>query len=180
VYNIMHPRTPVVLTSIAVTTPPDKITYTTGETLDLTGLVVTAAYSDGSTHTVTGYDTSPAEGTTLDTAGTVTVTVSYTEDGVTETDTFDVTVHEPVVLTSIAVTTLPDKVTQRMGRPLDFTGLVVTATYSDGSSHTVTGYTTSPAEGTTLYILGARTVTVSYTEDGITKTATFGITVSLT
>ncbi len=83
-----------VLESIAVTTPPAKTSYTVGEVLDLTGLVVTATYSDGSSGVVTEYSTLPASGSTLDTAGTLTITVSYTEGDVTKTTTFDVLVNE--------------------------------------------------------------------------------------
>ncbi len=80
------------LESIAITSEPTKMTYTVGEALDLTGLVVTAHYSDGSDAPVTTYTTNPENGSTLDAAGTVTVTVSYTEGDVTKTATFDVTV----------------------------------------------------------------------------------------
>lgn len=80
------------LDSIAVTTQPTKTSYTVGDTLDLSGMVVTASYSDGSTAPVTQYTTAPAGGSTLDTAGTITVTVSYTKDDVTQTTTFDVQV----------------------------------------------------------------------------------------
>lgn len=83
-----------VLESIAVTTQPTKKAYTVGEALDLTGLEVTATYSDGSSGVVTGYTTSPAGGSTLDTIGTVIITVSYTEGDVTMTTTFDVQVNE--------------------------------------------------------------------------------------
>ncbi len=84
---------PVVLESISVTTPPTKTTYTAGETLDLAGLVVTANYSDNSSSAITEYTTTPAAGATLDTPGTVTVTVSFTVGEVTKTTTFDVQVN---------------------------------------------------------------------------------------
>jgi hypothetical protein len=48
-----------------------------GEAFDSTGLVVTAAYDDGSQKAVTGYTLSPANGAALTTAGTQTVTVTY-------------------------------------------------------------------------------------------------------
>lgn len=84
---------PAALQSIAVTTPPAKTTYTVGEVLDLSGLVVTATYSDNSSKAVTGYTAAPPDSSTLDTAGTVTVTISYTEGTVTKTTTFDVQVN---------------------------------------------------------------------------------------
>lgn len=40
---------PLILQSIAITTPASKLNYTVGDTLDIAGLVVTGAYSDGST-----------------------------------------------------------------------------------------------------------------------------------
>ena len=44
------------LSGISVTTLPNKTAYTFGETLDPAGMVVTAAYSDGSSAPVTGYE----------------------------------------------------------------------------------------------------------------------------
>lgn len=43
----------VTLSGITVTTPPTKTTYTVGETLDITGLAVTATCTDGTTQAVT-------------------------------------------------------------------------------------------------------------------------------
>jgi len=76
-----------VVTEITVGAPT-KTSYTVGDTLDTTGMTVTANYSDGSTADVTAKAT--VDTTTLSTAGTVTVTVTY--EGFT--DTFTVTVTE--------------------------------------------------------------------------------------
>lgn len=84
---------PVVLESISVTTPPTKATYTVGETLDLTGMVVTASYSNNTTNIVTGYTTTPAEGSTLSVEGTITIDVSYTEANLTKTTSFTIQVN---------------------------------------------------------------------------------------
>ncbi|MDR0791339.1 MAG: bacterial Ig-like domain-containing protein [Methanomassiliicoccaceae archaeon] len=83
---------PATLTDITVTAQPAKATYLVGETLNLAGLVITATYSDNSTAAVTGYNTSQADGSALDTAGTITVTVSYTEGSEIRTASFTVTV----------------------------------------------------------------------------------------
>ena len=81
------------LASIAVTTPPDTVTFTEGATLNLAGMVVTATYADGATRNVTAYvTTDPAAGVTLTTPGTVTVTIIYTEHGITRTTTQAITV----------------------------------------------------------------------------------------
>lgn len=53
--------------------------------------------------------------------------------------------------------------------------MVVKATYSDGATANVTGYSCSP---TVLSTVGTQTITVSYTENGVTKTATTSVTVN--
>lgn len=79
------------LESIDVTTLPSKTTYQVGDTLDTTGIVVTATYSDESTVDVTSSCSySP---TTLSTAGNQTITVTYEN----ESTTFNVTVNNPGV-----------------------------------------------------------------------------------
>ena len=160
---------PALLESIAVTAPPSKTTYFAGEALDLTGLVVTATYNDGSSQAVTGYSTSPAEGAALNIVGQQSVTVSY--EGITTS--FTVTVNA-IVIESITVTTPPSKTTYFAGEALDLAGLVVTATYNNGSSQAVTGYSTSLDEGAALNIVGQQSVTVSY--EG--KSAEFTVTVN--
>ncbi len=84
VYGSPTKDVPVELTSISVTKAPDKVVYTVGEELDLTGMIVTAAYSDNSTETVTDYTVSGYTST----VGTKTVTVTYNG----KTATFTVTV----------------------------------------------------------------------------------------
>ena len=79
--------------SVSVSSPPATTSYSTGETLDAEGLVVTALYPSGTTLDVTARCTlSPAAGSTLSTAGTVTVTVSYAEGSIVKTCSFEVTV----------------------------------------------------------------------------------------
>ena len=57
---------------------------------------------------------------------------------------------------------------------IDTSKITVTAHYSDSTSGTVTGWNLSETSWTTA---GSKTVTVSYTLNGITKTTTFNITV---
>ncbi len=97
-----HPDTLISLicetvSSISVSSLPATTSYSTGETLDAEGLVVTALYPSGTTLDVTERCTlSPAAGSVLSAAGIVTVTVSYLEGGVVKTCSFEVTVAEPV------------------------------------------------------------------------------------
>ena len=94
--------TPKTLTEISVTTAPSKTTYTAGENFDETGMVVTATYSDSSTAPVTGYTVT--DGTAL-AEGKTSVTISYTEGGVTKTTTQAITVNAaPVVPDKYTVT----------------------------------------------------------------------------
>lgn len=78
-----------VLTGISITTQPTKTTYAVGGSFDSTGMVVTATYDTGKTKEVTGFTFSPQ---TFSSAGTKTVTISYTENGITKTTTLSVTV----------------------------------------------------------------------------------------
>ena len=160
----------VKLVSIAITTPPAKTTYVSGETFNPAGMVVTATYSNGATLKATGYSFSPD---TALTDGTTSVTIEYTEGGVTKTAEQPITVVHR--LESISITTKPTKTTYEYGDSFQSAGMVVKATYSDGATANVTGYSCSP---TLLSTVGTQTITVSYTENGVTKTATTSVTVN--
>lgn len=171
------------LKSINIGEMPAKITYTQGEELDLNGLKVIASYTDGTKSPidldnvdVTGYDPY--------TVGVQTVTVSYTETYGEETITrkarFEVTVEEeqvePVVLDSLAVTA-PNKTVYEIGDEFNADGMVVKAVYSDGtekvlseSDYSISGFDSSEA--------GIITISVSYEEDGIIKTAEYDVTIN--
>ena len=139
--------------SISITNPPDKTEYNAGEPLDLTGLVVTAAYSEGEPKVVTitmenisGYN--PAE------PGVQTITVTYGG----KTAAFTITV---IAVDSVEVINQPNKTIYRRGEPQDFTGIAVIATYSDETIFpipfddlTFTGFSSATA--------GTKTVTVSF------------------
>ena len=80
-----------------------------------------------------------------------------------------------VITSSVAVTHAPTKTTYNVGETFDPTGLVVTATYADGTTENVTdGCTFSP----TVMAANTTAVTVSYSEGGVTKTTTTPVTVT--
>lgn len=137
-------------------------------------MVVEATYVLGSvpiaTSAITGYSVSP---TTL-TDGITSVTITYSEGGVTCSATQNVTVTHK--LTQIAVTSNPTKTNYEYGDTLATTGMVVTATYSDGATATVSGYTCSPTSLNT--VTSSQAITVSYSENGVTKTTTFNVVVN--
>ena len=163
------------LASIKVT-PPSKLTYKPGEDLDTAGMKVTAVYADGSEADVTaeavlsGYDKDKEE--------VQTITVTYEEDGRERTATFNVTVsaEEPEpVLSSIKVTP-PTKLSYKTGEDLDTAGMKVTAVYSNNLEKDVTDQ--AVLSGFNKNKAGSQTVTVTYTEDGVTVTSSFAVTVT--
>lgn len=82
------------LKSIAITTPPDNITYLPGEVFDPAGTVVTASYSNGATLTATGWTYSPSGALP---EGTSEVEIIYTEAGVTKTAVQAITVERGTI-----------------------------------------------------------------------------------
>lgn len=159
----------MITSGIAVTTQPTKTTYYIGEAFDPAGMVVTATFADDTTANVTeDCEFSPQTMA----AGTQSVTVTYQRAGVQKTASVAVAVR---VLDHIDVTTEPSKKAYKYGETFNPAGMVVTAHYTDGSSQAVSGYTYSPAGALAT---GNTTITVSYSEGGVTKTDTQTITVT--
>ena len=159
------------LKKIQIITPPTETAYEIGDTIDLTGMVVHAFYSDGTSHEISNYTYSPH---VVSSASDTEVTITYTEDGITKTAIQDITVGNTPNLVSIAVSVPPTKVIYKAGEYFDPSGMVVTATFDNGTTKTVSGYTYSP---TRTLQQGDSVVTISYTKKGITKTTTQNITV---
>lgn len=118
------------VTGITVSKMPDKTTYYQGEIFDSTGLEISKTYSDGALETITDYEISGFDSSSPG-AKVVTVTASG------KTTTFEITVSEASI-TAISVTTMPSKVNYHIGKEFDSTGIVVTATASDGNTIDVT------------------------------------------
>ena len=79
-----------------------------------------------------------------------------------------------VITSSVAVTHAPTKTTYNVGETFDPTGLVVTATYADGTTEDVTdGCTFSP----TVMAASTTAVTIKYQRAGVTVTTTQAVTV---
>ena len=85
-----------VLSSIAITAPPDKVSYNQGDPLDLAGIVITATKTSDLVTTTDVVTNScifvPADETILDESGTMTVGVSYTDDNKTVNTSFEIIV----------------------------------------------------------------------------------------
>jgi len=173
-----------ILSSIAVTTSPTKTIFDIGETYANTGMVVTATYEDTKTAAATGYTTDYDSHTfTSSDLGTQTVTISYTELGVTKTTTYSITVRYPA-LQSIRTSYTSAVGVDQFAINDEFESVPVYATWSSGSDSLVTSSTTFTIGGTTytpgvtaLSTAGAFTVTASYTDtnNSITKTTTYTI-----
>lgn len=164
----------ITLTSISITTNANKTTFEIGEEFDYSGLVVTATYSDGSSKEVTDYVISTPN---MNSLGEQTVTIQYTEDGISKETSYKINVVSApisITLTSISVTTNANKTAFELGEEFDFSGLVVTATYSDGSTKEVTDYMISTPD---MNVLGEQTVTIKYIENGVKKETSYKINI---
>ena len=165
--TVKEAEKPVVTLESITVSGPTKTEYEIDDELDLTGLVVTAHYSDGSEAAVEDYEVSGFDSST---AGEKTITVTYQD----KTTTFTVNVKEaaPVVTLESITVTGPNKTEYEIGDELDLTGLMVTAHYSDGNEkvlsagdYEVSGFDSAAA--------GEKTVTVTYQGE----TVSFKITV---
>lgn len=164
---------------ISVTTPPTKTTYFEGETLDLSGLVVSLIATNGSAIDITSECVfSPSNGTILTTLNTnVSISYHYIRDDITFNATLPITVNE-ILPTQITVTTPPTKTEYIVGETIDLTGMVITASYTNGTTADVTSSCTYvPANGTTLADDTVTAIAIEYVESGITVTASQSITV---
>lgn len=181
---------PEVYKLLKLTSYPSKMEYTVGEQLDTTGLTLKEIVTLSSEtvgnlseqEITSGFTCTP---TTLDTAGTQTITVNY--DG--QSTSFDVTVKEKETpnptpddkddnkpdpddttttkpdqnedkLEKLEVETPPTKTMYVSGDTVDTTGLVLKATYSRSGEKLITdGYRCSPS---VVYVTGKREITVRY------------------
>ena len=118
---------PVEVTSVAVNTMPDKVTYYTGDTFDPAGLSLTVTYNNGTTEVVSGGITFNSVNTA--TAGSKTVRATYAG----KTATFRITVIE-LTIERIEIVQLPDVLDYYVGdQELDTLGIKVEAVYNNGT-----------------------------------------------
>lgn len=157
-----------VVTGITATKPIQTINQ--WETIDTTA---TATYLDGHMGTVN----CTASGFHPNEFGTQNVTLTYTglvgnaKTNGTISCTVNVTVLSPVKLAYITATPESQSI-QRYSHP----AFTVRAYYDDGSNRVVSsGYKVT---GLDINTLGTQTVTVSYTENGITKSVLASVTVT--
>lgn len=137
-------------TKIEIISLPSKLKYKKDEYFNGSGLVVKAAYNNGTSAEISDYTISYPD---MSSAGTKTVTITYDE----QTATFDI---EVIAISKIEITTLPNKLEYRKNETLDTTGLAVSTVWTDGSKETLAdGYTVSDLDSAET---GEKTITVTY------------------
>lgn len=145
--------------------------YTVGDTFSFDG-VLRATYSDD-----TGGEVLPTSVSTPDmsTSGNKTITLSYTEDGVTKTTTYTIYVAEVAkTLVSISVSTAPTKTSYYVGDNFNPAGLVIKRTYEDSTfdTYTYSGHTSefgfSPSLSESLSVSDT-SVTITYSGKSTTQ-----------
>ena len=154
--------------SIAVHDPATKTTYNIGDTLDVTGLSILVTRATGTPKLVTvtpdmvtGFDSSK-ENTNLS------LTISYTENGITKTATYEVSVVDSVK--SITINGTPQSEV-KYGEELDLSKIKLDVT--KGSGTTQETVTDSMISGYDKTKIGKQTVTITYGG----QTTTFDVTV---
>lgn len=161
------------LASISVDVTGAQTTFHQGDDFTHAGAIVTATYENGKTKVVTGDATFSTPD--MSTLGTKSVTVSYTENEVEKTTSYNITVNAPAALTGI---TLSGEYNTEFKQDDTFShdGLIVTAHYDDETSKDVTAnaVVAAPDMSTT----GTKSVTVSYTENEVTKSTSYSITIT--
>ena len=187
--NGSQPQPPVkpeiTLTDISITKAPDKTSYIEGDTFDPTGMEVTATYSDNTKAPVTGFTFEPKRAlTTNDTS----ITVSYSENGVTKTTTqaIAVTPKEPTVTPGAVVTINGAPATAVYGDSFTLTASAANAdtngTWTWTSSNPAVLEITGSGSSVTVKVLKASTapvtITANYVSDGTEGSDSASITVS--
>lgn len=145
-----------------------------GDTLTINDFKVTATYNyigddveiDDLTTTITDFSISQ---TTFETEGKTTVTISYTYNGETTTCEVAIDVLEKLP-TLTEITAEADVVIFPLGDIITNADIIVTAHFSNGTSHTVSDFViTDPADGV-LSTSGEVEVELSYTYNNVTCT----------
>jgi len=116
------------LSSITVTRIPNKTNYKIGESLDITGIEVTAIYSYEAISLEDFVIVTPANMFGFDSSSSGTKTVTVTFRGVSGTFTVN-------VLHVVSITVIPPfKTLYKIGEDLDITGIAAMAVYTDGQT----------------------------------------------
>ena len=133
VYSIEIQRAALDVKSIEITKQPVKTEYIEGQKIDTTGMIVTATYSDNTTSEIRGYEIDLKDELEISNEKVI---VTYGE----KSAEFAITVKENTV-TKVEITKQPTKTEYIEGQKFDATGMIVKATYLDGTEKEITDYT---------------------------------------
>ena len=157
------------LTGLTLDIDDVQTEFLIGDTFNSDNLVVTATYGNGDTKVLTDEEYS-ITAPNLTMSGQKEVIISYEEDGFTVTESYFISVRG--VLSSIEL--VNPKTTYNVGD--DFEKPDIIARYSDGGSEDVTDFVQE--SGTyNMNVAGEYTITYSYTQDEVVKTAEYHFTV---
>ena len=157
-------------TRIQIASMPKKTVYYTEQKFDPTGIRVNATATDGEIIDVTNSVTYSGFDNT--TTGTKTVKVELLNNGSRLTTSFSITMRQ-LVLESIRIDSKPTKLKYYTGQKFKSEGMKILALYNSGEEKDCTGNATvifNSSNASDSY-----PVTVKYTENGITKNATFNV-----
>lgn len=170
-------RTPVQKTLQSISVAKAVVNYTVGATLDTSDISTVANYSDGSSQNVSNLAQINTNSVDMTTAGTYPINVSYSEGGITKTAIIQITVTaQPVELVSITAT--KTTTTYVEGSTLQTNDIAVMANWSNGSTSNVTQDADINTSQVNMNTAGTYSIGVSYTTNGVTKTATITIVVT--
>ena len=165
-------------------TEPSKTQYNHGESLDLTGGNIKVTYENGTeeTRTMTTAMITESDGSTVNMSPTTydntnkvskTLKIEYTEDGKTGTVNYPIEIINS--LKSISLNGTP-KTSYNVNESLE-TGLSITVNRENGDAETIS-VTPDMISGFDTTTEGSKTATISYTENGVTKTTNLNYTVA--
>ena len=159
------------LVSIGVESLPTKTEYTQGDVFEEYGFKGILNYSNDKSEIVSYYDCKFSI-PDMNKVGEQSVTVYY--KGMETSFSINVKEKEQK-LEAISITKVPAKTVYDRGDMIDYTGIEVTAKYSDGSSKIVTEQCFM--DGYDKDVVGLQKIVVSYTDGGITKDDTLPVSV---
>ena len=171
------------ITSITIT-PPTKSQYNHGEALDLTGGKITIQYASGTTQDkpLDASMITESDGSTVNMSPSLygntnkeskTLLIKYEEDGVSSQENYPIEIINDIKQIAIQGTAQSQ---YNVNDPLQ-PGLSILVTRASGVPEAIT-VTSSMLTNFSTATEGTRIATITYTENGITKTTTFTYTVT--
>ena len=164
-------------TSYAIQNYPNQLTYTVGDTLDTTGLLVRGFRSNGTSEDITSHCV--ASPTALNSVGTTTITITYQGNFV---GTFDVTVN-PMGTVDLISVNVPDSTvslqtsqTYQINPTFNPTDVYPVPNLSYSSSNASIASVSSSGL-VTANSVGETDITVTATQNSIVKTTTLHVIV---